>query len=143
MKPIQMTLVEPCQVKIGDIYVYRSLKPEEHHYLIPMIVDELTYVLRQCEPDNFYTPGIIYTTGLWTATFKTLAENEDIFDKESKFRGLTVYSEIDSDGALRDPRIIPKDSFDDFLKIFTVPNCVTRKYKVICVNDRRNDMWKE
>ena len=137
MKPIQMTLVEPCQVKIGDIYVYRSLKPEEHHYLIPMIVDELTYVLRQCEP------GDIYATGMWTATFKTLAENEDIFGKESKFRGLTVYSEIDRDGALRDPRIIPRDSFDDFLKIFTEPNCVTLKYKAICINDRRIDVRKE
>lgn len=137
MKPIQMTLVEPCQVKVGDIYVYRSLKPEEHHYLVPMIVDELTYILRRCEP------GDMYTTGMWTATFKTLAENEDIFGKESKLRGLTVYSEIDRDGVLRDPRIIPKDSFDDFLKIFTEPNCVTRKYKAVCINDRRNDFGKE
>ncbi len=131
MKPIQLTLVEPCQVKIGDIYVYRSLNPEEHHYLIPMIVDELTYVLRRCEPDD------IYATGMWTATFKTLAENEDIFSKESKLRGLTVYSEIDGDGVLRDPRIIPKDAFEDFLKIFAEPNCVTRKYKAVCINDRR------
>lgn len=138
MKPIQMTLVEPCQVKIGDIYIYRTVEMDGLIYLIPMEVTELTYILRKREP------GDSYSRGTWTATLKSLAANEDIFEEKSHLlRQATIYSDIDTNGVLMDPRIIPRDSFDDFLKIFTEPNCVTRKYKAICINNRRIDIRKE
>ena len=134
MKPVQMTLVEPCQVKIGDIYVYRVITMKDLTYLIPMEVTELTYTLHKREP------GESYSRGTWTATLESLAVNEDIFEEESRsWCRATIYSDIDTSGALMDPRVAPKDTYDEFYKIFTEQNCVTRKYKAIRINSRMLD----
>lgn len=137
MKPIQMTLVEPCQVKIGDIYLLRlpSTNTDDYYYLIPAEVTELIYTLRKCEPSD------ICAYGFWTATIKSIAENEDIFKEESvPLRYVMVYSDIDGEGFIKDPRVLPKDACGDFLKIFTEQNCVTRKYKAIRANNQLFDV---
>lgn len=135
MKPIQMTLVEPCQVNVGDIYIYRTIETDGLIYLIPMEVTELTYTLRKREP------GECYSRGTWMATLESLAVNEDIFEEEKRsLCQATIYSDIDNNGVLMDPRVAPKDKYGEFYKVFTEQNCVTRKYKAIRINSRALDI---